>query len=1263
MDGSSTKLYNVLMGNSANNAIGRTTGMQIANQQNPNFFQKRWNSLENAIGTSLAALPSLLYDKSEQANTDIMLDRHRDSLNDVYKKYGYNNADDYYTAKDAAENDIFGKYGYNSQDFWDKRSQADLNGDQATVEQLEKERQDIIAKMDQQDADRINYFENIQNELKNQAKTNLDEASNRAKAYEDYRKNNYVSQKINQDPYKFAGSAINTESTLFDLLSMGAGIPNGVITNSFQGGIEGIADELEQNGSDYDVNRALQNAAIGMASGAATGLANKGLNNILAKNGGNLFKGSNALTRGLNNLGSNTGLGRVASTIATGAGRGAVSGAVGGATGAGLSAAMNNQDVLGSALQGAAQGATSGAMTGAAMSGANLAANTVLNKLTPNIANAVRENQARNAAYGDNTIDQFKGAWNSGDSAVAEKILKPVVNNVDNFVDSTRTRIVNRNAIGRLTSALDGAMNGGTKGNTKFVRLGSDLLDDLNNIRVENGLDPLTNRQVTAYENAINNNLINRAKEGMSTSDVALMAFNALTSDNSKAVPGYYNNQLVVSEPGMVNDYDGTVLGLAEDGGTSLKSIEPRNKSQIEMFEENGQQKMGPRSQLGSSPVEEQPVNNSIVSQNNQNVNSWDRIAHEGGYASYDDAIRAFAQANPNAEVNAGAVLTWMDNNPGDWNPNVTRTAVENVQPEAEAQPELRYGESQLGNRTKRGMIADSIERFGDTLEGAQTNVTRAAAKDLGIESTGKVVENVRKKTGITNLETQAAFAKELTGGSDSLLDNIQRNALSTDENGRPYTVDTTALSRDIDSIVNQYADTNVFGSQSAREKFIRNLKTDISSYDSDVLSIANRMKATASDLRGKGVGEVPAKDKAMAKIYTEVANRLDDLSYKSIPQKNVNRMFNDAITEMRGRATQADANGNTDIAKAYTRAADNLAKQPRTIKAFRTFKKDFVDASKIANLTALAENGAAVQMGRGFGSGLKRFTGALLQRPVNTALAKIGGAANSIADRIAGDGAAVTSTPVATNTAYNPATQVYNAIGRNEGLTNGEQARTANYLVNAVQEANTVPKAPNAGAVVASDIAPTPNSSTNVYNSIYGTPITTVAQTSRNTGYFQPTGDYWTDILASAVSTAIDNNDETAFASLYEMYQDALSKTQANNTSTSQKLSATQQRANAAMNSLERLSSMTPDLAYNLSNIPVIGGLATFGGNDYEAEAKSLAQQIGYMVSGSNIRDSEAEAIGKSYVPQPWDNEQVRKNKLRRAYEIISQYQNGYVE
>lgn len=277
---------------------------------------------------------------------------------------------------------------------------------------------------------------------------------------------------------------------------------------------------------------------------------------------------------------------------------------------------MTGQDLgtgISNAIAGAGQGALQGAVAGGVMSGANKA----FNKLAPKAAQAMQENVARNASYGDTMREQFKGAWNSGDSPVAERMKA-----MPEVIDNARTAIVNKNAVNRLANALEDAVDGGTTGNTKFVRISNDLLDELNDIRSENGLTPLTSRQVVAYENAINNNLINRVNEGMTAKDVAAMAFNALTSDNARAVPGYYENQLSVSEPGMSNDYDGVVIGRTENGGTSLKSIEPRSKSQIQAFENAGQQKIGPKSQLGSSPAEKQPVNNPIVSQNDQNVNS-----------------------------------------------------------------------------------------------------------------------------------------------------------------------------------------------------------------------------------------------------------------------------------------------------------------------------------------------------------------------------------------------------------------------------------------------------------------------------------------------------------------------------------------------------------------------------------------------------------------------------------------------------------------
>lgn len=161
-------------------------------------------------------------------------------------------------------------------------------------------------------------------------------------------------------------------------------------------------------------------------------------------------------------------------------------------------------------------------------------------------------------------------------------------------------------------------------------------------------------------------------------------------------------------------------------------------------------------------------------------------------------------------------------------------------------------------------------------------------------------------------------------------------------------------------------------------------------------------------------------------------------------------------------------------------------------------------------------------------------------------------------------------------------------------------------------------------------------------------------------------------DYLRAGMQNALSAGDLDAYkyiATIYDYaynaydmdgYQTAL---KAASTQSSTKLSQTQQRANAAAISLNQLMQMSPDLGYNLSGIPVIGNIATFGGNQYEATAKSLATQIGYMLSGANISKTEAENIGKAYVPQPMDSEETRRYKLNLATQIIQQYQNSYAE
>ena len=1210
------------------NAMGN--GATNTNDGGDNFFTKRAKSIENAVGTTGAALyetggnllPAVVAgltggdytshrSKLQNEKTQNLMNEGNAKMADIYKKYGYDNEDAYYDASNREMGDLYKKYGYdNGENYWEDRYLAKTRGDNAALEALDRERADIISRMSAQDAERANYYDNIQRELTGQAQANVDAMNKNAREYEDYVKNNYVSQKLGQDRGKFLGSAINTLSTGADVLLPGAG----VAFNAAQGGVEGIADELEQNGlQNFDWGRAGQNATIGAVTGGVVGGLNKGLSNKLANNGGNLFKGNNALTSGLNNLGSKTALGRVGSTIATGVGRGALSGAVGGATGGALSAGMNNGNVLEGAFQGAAQGLQQGAMTGGVMAGANMALNA-----TPGVGNVMRNlNQAgedwRNS--GSNFRERMSNTWNSGNSPTANLV---------------------KNVQSGLSQISDDARNGSLQG---YVRLpgAEDAGGDQAEIIAKRLIDKFEEADPYGFEDSMS-----EAAEADGYNWNTKSGREAYIAKNIQDVAKQLRSGDIEDYVNMLDEYMGAPSldnGVNPmNGGT----VSPDTLAQLRQDLLNN---------FGSTPIAKDVANNNgLLREGDTFVKNGETFTVEKGHARNPEMLagvssdRKVITALPNGQEydplweGEGSIM--RSSNAQSPETEVYRTLTGENEP-SRTNPDLMYGESELGNRTRRGMVADSLERFGNTLEGAQTNVTRAAAKDLGIESTGKVIENVRKKTGgITNLETQAKLARELTGAENSLMDNVQRQALTASEDGKGYKVDTTPILNEVDTIVDKYADTNMFGSQTARNKFISNLKRDISNFDSDVLSIANRMKANAADLRGKGVASPTPADSAKAKIYSEIANKLDDLSYKAIPQENVEAMFDATIMEMRGRANQAANNGNADVARAYNSLADTLNSEPRTIKAFRSFKKDFVDIARIADLTAQAENGAAAQMGRSFGGGARRLVGALAQRPVNAALAKAGGAINKVADKVAGEPTiSSNATTSVANADYNPATQVYNAIGRTEGAINAQDTRANEYISEAAQGANTLE----------SSVAPTANAATSVYNSVYG-------------GSATPTSTSWANIIGNAMQLAMNAGDAAAFGQLYSMYQNALANSK--KTDASQvKLSETQKRANAAMDSLERIENMTPDLGYNLSGIPLVGNIATFGGNDYEAEAKSLAQQIGYMVSGANIKEEEAYNIGKAYVPMPMDSEQTRRNKLQRAKAIIEKYQQTYAE
>ena len=1147
------------------NALGRDAGSQTSND---NFFTKRARSIDNAVGTTGAALAASAKDAWENLSTQTMLQDNKAKMNDIAKKYGYNTY----------------------QDVWDARDRAEASGDKATLDLIDN---------------------TINPQLRAQADTNAREATDKAEKYKDYMQNNDVSKRINQDRGKFAGSAMNTLSTGFDVLSMAAGIPNGPVINGIQGAWEGVADELEQNGEqNFDWGRAGKNAAVGAASGLATGALNKGVNSILAKKGGNLFKGNNALTAGLNKWNATNPVGKVLSTVGTGVARGAQSGLVGGAVGAGTSSALNGVDLgqgIANTVQGAMEGAKSGAITGGIMAGTNLAANAALNKVAPNVMNKVQANQARNAEYGDTLRDQFKGAWNSGDSGTAE-FLKTVPGRVSAAVDNLRqTPIAN---IGNATRDVGGeieqprmANNIDAGNNVPQVR--KDVIDDW--YKTLESSDP------EAFLDFA---------EGMNMNDAVV--------ENGERVIYFEDGNSYTPHGFRLGEYDS-----------------PEAKAIIDAYEEYG----GEYTQTQTPPTNMVAQTKAPQAKNVQATSGWDNIAQEAGYRNYDEVIQRFVEANPNAEVNAGAVLTWLDNNPGDWNPNMRQTVVATEQ----EQPQTKTSKQIRGERK----IVEEITNQFNAPDKPTVRATKPQETFKNLYNEWGLSDGDEIRQAVSYAEPGSLIPKMISeaAGEAGIIDLSDAQSMVLDlglSKNSNYKKTVSVLSDIWDSMPNE----DVVGGKSGV----------------NALKFQRAIEQAASDAQGTSgeyhvgnnlVDQTTAKN--LMRIANNIGDKLDEAATAKGAVQNVLNRYAGDIQEMRNafpNNTKWQNMVDTEIAGA------------KTIRDLRHSIKDLTRANIYINNGD--ENFSTVG-GRwaARNNNVPTSKAGVINRAVNWAVDKVADTPTARNMRLASytkaaEGGAptpattgTTATPT-TDTTFNPATQIYNAIGRDTGERQGEEQRIAQYLNKAVND-QTI-----AGNTLEGLVAPlgattstAGGASTSVYDSVYGTP-TNVSMMSteeeRAKYFYPPTGDYWTDMLSQAMRNAKNAEDYSALGSLYEMYMDAVAKNEKSSTSET-KLTDKQRQANAAARALDDFEQEESNFAYDVSDIPIVGGLANIGGNTYGSKAEALALQVGYMLSGATVNKEEAKNIGMAYVPQPRDTAAVRQSKLNQLRGIISDYQKTYAE
>lgn len=151
-------------------------------------------------------------------------------------------------------------------------------------------------------------------------------------------------------------------------------------------------------------------------------------------------------------------------------------------------------------------------------------------------------------------------------------------------------------------------------------------------------------------------------------------------------------------------------------------------------------------------------------------------------------------------------------------------------------------------------------------------------------------------------------------------------------------------------------------------------------------------------------------------------------------------------------------------------------------------------------------------------------------------------------------------------------------------------------------------------------------------------------------------TGAQQLQTISNAMEAALAAGDITAYGQLADLYKKAYA-VYGQETATPKALSATQSKALTAAQQLDQLAQMTPDAGTALASSPLGFLVDLGGGNQYANQAKALATTLGYLLSGANIRETEAERIGQAYVPNAFDSEPVRQQKLERARQLIQSY------
>lgn len=271
-----------------------------------------------------------------------------------------------------------------------------------------------------------------------------------------------------------------------------------------------------------------------------------------------------------------------------------------------------------------------------------------------------------------------------------------------------------------------------------------------------------------------------------------------------------------------------------------------------------------------------------------------------------------------------------------------------------------------------RSKVGDALVGASNVGLNAPLSLTRKGMREVG-DTAKEKVGMLFDRTGISSTDKLRELATELTGGKNSFMDEVT-NSVRTNLGGGNF-VDLTDLQPQLRDV------------RESMDKLIRP-KFDAQ----DPVALANNLRSAASDIRRSATPK--AGDKMKANLLDELGIEINKRIDMNVDPKHVANAFDDTANEFLHRSQEALRANDKEKYNAYKNLAKEISEIPlneRTIDRYRSFKRDFVDISKMGKLSDQATGGGSVSKTLKSLPIVGDMADALLATPVEKAAQKSG--------------------------------------------------------------------------------------------------------------------------------------------------------------------------------------------------------------------------------------------------------------------------------